>query len=112
MKYYLKNLRNYTINIYFQTKKYFNEKLKDKTGWHQSQDIITSFRDTLKTDHYHETYFDRSCRNNDQRICDTKGWFSCGGKYNEKRCSDDHWINPYGNKHDRSLFSTWDLDHQ
>lgn len=47
-------------------------------------------------------------------ICDNKGEFQCGGRWNMDGCAygDRHKINPYRSKEELVLFSTWNLDHK
>ena len=73
-------------------------------------DILESFQDELKRQHFFSTYFARSASTK-FRFCDTRGWFECEGPYNTETCDKLHKINPYGSKGGRVLFSTWNLDH-
>ncbi|KAK1801119.1 hypothetical protein P4O66_022821, partial [Electrophorus voltai] len=72
--------------------------------------VVASLAEKLKSAHYHGTYFDRTEKER-HRLCTTEGWFSCQGAFDQDKCKLLHSINPYCNRENRILFSTWNLDH-
>ncbi|XP_067826756.1 DNA fragmentation factor subunit beta isoform X2 [Heptranchias perlo] len=72
--------------------------------------FVSRMERKLKQNKFNGCYFDR--RANDQsRLCNDKGRFICQGAFDEDSCNFVHFINPYGNRENRIVFSTWNLDH-
>nr|XP_020468120.1 DNA fragmentation factor subunit beta [Monopterus albus] len=65
----------------------------------------------LKTAKYNGCYFDRTEKELD-RLCTQQGWFTCKGSFDQDECQSRHSINPYSNRENRIVFSTWNLDHR
>ncbi|XP_063001382.1 DNA fragmentation factor subunit beta [Elgaria multicarinata webbii] len=72
--------------------------------------IAEAMLEKLKSERYNGCYFDRSGAGK-ACLCTPEGWFSCQGPFDAGDCPGRHSINPYGNKENRILFSTWNLDH-
>ncbi|XP_051895597.1 DNA fragmentation factor subunit beta [Pristis pectinata] len=64
----------------------------------------------LKENKFNECYFDRTA-DKGRRLCDNRGLFNCQGSFDCNSCEFHHSINPYSNKENRIIFSTWNLDH-
>ncbi|NXD62606.1 DFFB factor, partial [Eolophus roseicapillus] len=73
--------------------------------------IIDLMAEKLKSVKYNGCYFDRREEEEAARLCTTEGWFSCQGPFDRDDCPCKHSINPYSNRENRILFSTWNLDH-
>jgi hypothetical protein len=74
--------------------------------------ILQAMLDMLSEHDEYSDYFARDSFHEDVRLCDPEGWFRCEGVYDcTECCFEHHRINPYASKHQRVLFSTWNLDH-
>ncbi|KAF2357907.1 Apoptosis DNA fragmentation factor 40kDa [Trinorchestia longiramus] len=75
------------------------------------EQAIAHFKLCLKERKFNASYFDRSYPSACCRLCDSDGRFVCGGEYSQSHCHAQHTINPYSARHNRIIFSTWNLDH-
>lgn len=75
--------------------------------------LLSQVHDRLRAHTFYACYLDRSAPLN-ERLCSTRGVFTCAGRWDLKRCARDpaHSINPYSSREHRIVFQTWNLDHR
>ncbi|XP_069775153.1 DNA fragmentation factor subunit beta isoform X3 [Narcine bancroftii] len=73
--------------------------------------FVKQIEKRLKQSKFNGCYFDRTAIEK-SRLCDNNGHFICQGSFDSISCGYDHSINPYSNKENRIIFSTWNLDHR
>ncbi|XP_067873626.1 DNA fragmentation factor subunit beta isoform X2 [Heterodontus francisci] len=100
-----RRMRNYLSEV-----KKHADKLERKTKEKYCA-FVTRIERQLQQNHFNECYFDRTA-NDESRLCTDRGWFTCQGAFDEDSCNFFHSINPYGNRQNRIIFSTWNLDHR
>ncbi|CAH1776235.1 unnamed protein product [Owenia fusiformis] len=88
-----------------------NKAISCKSQKAQLDAVMENFKERLRENKYHGTYFSRKDHKHADSMCDEFGWFRCEGAYDEDSCDRIHRINPYGDRDSRVLFSTWNLDH-
>ncbi|XP_076860076.1 DNA fragmentation factor subunit beta isoform X1 [Brachyhypopomus gauderio] len=108
---YMKYNCEQRIRGYMKEVQGFAKTITDAKEKHEYDKIVASFAEKLKSARYHGTYFDRT-EKEQNRLCTPEGWFSCQGAFDQDQCPLYHSINPYGNRENRILFSTWNLDHR
>ncbi|XP_043531470.1 DNA fragmentation factor subunit beta isoform X1 [Chiloscyllium plagiosum] len=98
MRNYLTEVKSHAENV--------DKKVKEKYCA-----FVARIEKLLQQTKFNGCYFDRTANGN-SRLCTDEGWFTCQGAFDQQECSSFHSINPYGNKENRIVFSTWNLDHR
>ncbi|CAG5135966.1 unnamed protein product [Candidula unifasciata] len=106
----MKNTAQQRIRSYFTSAKEQIAKEEDPKTRALLGQVLEELSAKLALNAYHGYYFDRMAAAK-LRMCDTKGWFTCEGAFDEGTCSRFHNINPYASRGYRQLFGLWNLDH-
>uniref|UniRef100_UPI00398F0192 DNA fragmentation factor subunit beta n=1 Tax=Pristiophorus japonicus TaxID=55135 RepID=UPI00398F0192 len=101
-----RRMRNYLTEVMNHADKLQKGKLQE-----DYLEFVARIRNKLKENNYNGCYFDRQA-DEESRLCDNTGWFTCQGPFDKDFCSSNHTINPYGSMENRIRFSTWNLDHK